>query len=306
DAKKTSTYLRHVIADVPTRWNSSYLAWCRLLELEKYILLLEIELAKDTNPDSNKDAKYLTKIMLTKDEWELLRNLIPILGPFEEATKYLGGSKYVTYSTMNPIMIHIINMLKPVLISPEEINVESIKDIFVELEIYDDDSDTSKKIDLNRPTQTLGVLEKVKETLYRAMRFYWKKDNIESYLPSILDPRVKKFDFAPDKIKQVQDLLRTRYQNARDNTTTSTPTVNILSFHNTTVSPFYKPTLLNIFNNTSPLNSQSELEEYLAVPQIPFGSDPFTWWKINKERFPVISRLARIYLSVSATSTPSE
>ncbi|CAB4401434.1 unnamed protein product [Rhizophagus irregularis] len=28
DARKTSKYLRHVIADVPTRWNSSYLAWC--------------------------------------------------------------------------------------------------------------------------------------------------------------------------------------------------------------------------------------------------------------------------------------
>ncbi|CAG8770187.1 30364_t:CDS:1 [Racocetra persica] len=206
-------------------------------------------------------------------------------------------------------MIHIIDMLKPVSISPEEINIESIKDIFAELEIYDDDGDLPKKIDLDKPMQTSGVLEKVKETLYRAMRFYWKKDNTESYLSSILDPRVKKFDFAPEKFKQVQELLRIKYNETRDSSTTPISTINTSFtsyFHNTTVSPFYKPTLLNIFNNPSPLNLQSELDEYLAVPQIPFESDPFAWWNMNKERFPVISKLACVYLSVSATSTPSE
>ncbi|CAG8609633.1 3275_t:CDS:2, partial [Racocetra persica] len=153
DANKTSTYLRHVIADIQTRWNSSYLAWCRLLELEKYIRVLEVELAKDTNPDSKKDSQQST--------------------------------------------------------------------------VY-------------KPMQTSGVLEKVKGTLYRAMHYYWKKDNNESYIPSILDPRVKKFDFAPDKIKQVQELLRIRYHDAKDNLPTTvnrTSTANASSFHNTTVSP---------------------------------------------------------------------
>ncbi|CAG8542700.1 1280_t:CDS:2 [Gigaspora margarita] len=147
--------------------------------------------------------------------------------------------------TMNPIMLHIIDMLKPVSISPEEINLESIKDIFAELEIYDDD-------------------KKVKEMLYQAMHFYWKKDNAESYLSSILNPRVKKFDFMPEKFKQAQKLLSIKYNE--------------------------NPTLLNIFNNPSTLNLQSELDEYLAAPQIPFESDPFAWWNMNKERFPVISK----------------
>jgi len=42
--------------------------------------------------------------MLTSDEWELLQYLIIILGPFEEATRYLGGEKYITYSIMAPII----------------------------------------------------------------------------------------------------------------------------------------------------------------------------------------------------------
>ncbi|CAG8590344.1 5512_t:CDS:2, partial [Scutellospora calospora] len=152
--------------------------WYHLLELEKYICLLEVELAKDINYDSKKDFRL-----------------------FEEATQYLGGSNYATYSTLNPIMIHIINKLKPILQLSEEINIESIKDIFSELEICDD------KNNLDKPMQTFGVLEKVKEILYY--------DN-KLYLPSILDPQVKKFDFASDKIKQVQDLLKTKYHNAKD------------------------------------------------------------------------------------------
>ena len=43
-----------------------------------------------------------------------LQDLIIILGPFEEATHYLGGEKYVTHS----IMIPIIEQIKTLLLSP--------------------------------------------------------------------------------------------------------------------------------------------------------------------------------------------
>jgi len=42
---------------VPTRWNSSYLAWCHLLELKGYIRTLEASLAEETNQDSKKDSQ---------------------------------------------------------------------------------------------------------------------------------------------------------------------------------------------------------------------------------------------------------
>lgn len=71
--------------------------------------------------------------MLTNDEWDLLRDLIPILGPFEEATRYLGGSNYSTHSIMKPLITEIINKLKPD--EPNEnilnINIENLEDVFV-------------------------------------------------------------------------------------------------------------------------------------------------------------------------------
>ena len=68
----------------------------------------------------------------------------------------------------------------------------------------------------------------------------------------------------------------------------------------------YQSTLFDIFNHPPSANNQNELDEYLAIPQIPFNTDPFSWWRVNKEKFPILSELGRAYLSVSATSTPSK
>ncbi|CAG8546349.1 3614_t:CDS:2 [Racocetra fulgida] len=81
---------------------------------------------------------------------------------------------------------------------PEEINVESIEDVFTELEICDD-SDMYKKIDLDKPMQISRVLERLKKLCIVPCVFTEKK----IISNPICLPRIKKFDFAPDKIKQI-------------------------------------------------------------------------------------------------------
>ena len=49
-----------------------------------------------------------------------------------------------------------------------------------------------------------------------------------------------------------------------------------------------------------------EVANYLALPEIHSDDCPLLWWKINKTRFPVLSKLARKYLAIPATSTLSE
>jgi hypothetical protein len=63
--------------------------------------------------DSKKDYKTLQSIMLSSEEWDLLRDLRPILQPFAEATDLLGGSNYCTFSIINPILIQIKKQFTP-------------------------------------------------------------------------------------------------------------------------------------------------------------------------------------------------
>ncbi|GET62115.1 zinc finger BED domain-containing protein 1-like [Rhizophagus irregularis DAOM 181602=DAOM 197198] len=243
--------------------------------------------------------------MLTNDEWDLLRDLIFILGPFEEATGILElKPDEPNENTMN-------------------INIENLEDVFVWNEDQDNPNNPNnekntnehqKNVDLNQPMQISGVLKKVKDTLYQAMLFYWKNEREISYLLSILDPRIKKLDFAPYEIEQTLNSLKNKYRKMKLSMSShlqSSPipmpvTITTPFLGPTPSSTLYKSTLFDIFNHPSPANNRNELNEYLAIPQIPFNIDPFSWWKINKEKFPILSELARAYLSVSATSTPSE
>lgn len=51
---------------------------------------------------------------------------------------------------------------------------------------------------------------------------------------------------------------------------------------------------------------KKEMEEYTRIPTIDGDDDPLLWWKCHIKKFPLLSRLARIYLAISASSSPSE
>ena len=51
---------------------------------------------------------------------------------------------------------------------------------------------------------------------------------------------------------------------------------------------------------------QVELTSYLPLPSPELKSNPLDWWKDHHTQFPILSILAKKYLSVCATSCPSE
>jgi len=59
---------------------------------------------------------------------------------------------------------------------------------------------------------------------------------------------------------------------------------------------------------------EHELRSYLAAPPLKIRAentsgmynDPLQWWKQNEHLFPNLAQLAKVYLSVQATSAPSE
>ena len=44
----------------------------------------------------------------------------------------------------------------------------------------------------------------------------------------------------------------------------------------------------------------------IITPILPEATDVYQWWRNNQHSFPVLSRMARKYLSIPATFIPSE
>ncbi|XP_065893497.1 uncharacterized protein [Dysidea avara] len=51
---------------------------------------------------------------------------------------------------------------------------------------------------------------------------------------------------------------------------------------------------------------RDEVKSYLQERPIKRMDDPICWWKVNGSRFPHLENLARKYLAIPVTSTPSE
>ncbi|CAG8506168.1 7745_t:CDS:2, partial [Scutellospora calospora] len=64
-------------------------------------------LSTKSDTEAKKDLKYLKKILLFDEEWDIISNLVEILELFAEATDYLGRSNYCTYSIMVPVLIEL-------------------------------------------------------------------------------------------------------------------------------------------------------------------------------------------------------
>jgi len=262
--------------------------------------------------------------MLTSDEWDLLQELILILGPFEEATRYLGGEKYITYSIMNPIIKQIKTLLlssisSPISTSPTssfntpEIlqEIEAADDVFViieEVEIQENEvivnnnnNQTQNKIDLNRPFETKDVLDNVKKNLYNAVCHYWNFTSDDNLLSTILDPRIKsmgKKDEEEEMLHRYYEIYQENYLPTPVESRAASPT----PFETNTI---YKPKLFSIFEQNQP-KASNEVEEYLREDKIPFSQCPFNWWLNKKNKYPILAKMARIHLAIPATSTPSE
>lgn len=58
----------------------------------------------------------------------------------------------------------------------------------------------------------------------------------------------------------------------------------------------------------SDLNSQvrNEIQAYFAEKQLAKEENALLWWKANTDRYPTLARLAKSYLCIPGTSTPSE
>ncbi|XP_061096829.1 E3 SUMO-protein ligase ZBED1 isoform X2 [Conger conger] len=199
----------------------------------------------------------------------------------QEFTDALSGEEYISISYLKPILHLLAASL-----------------------LAEDDEDT----DLSRSIKT-KVLAYLKEK-------YSDPDTQELLdVASFLDPRFKIQYIRADHIPAIKTRLKTEMeQSARQEKRSRTETVSkaqsakpsaekakksLCSFFKTSVA---SPALLVQLDNVV----EAELNTYLFTPAIDGEENPLAWWKLHKINFPQLSKLARKYLCVPATSSPSE
>nr|XP_054592253.1 E3 SUMO-protein ligase ZBED1-like [Nothobranchius furzeri] len=255
-----------LISESPTRWGSRQKMIERFLEQEKAITRVL---------GADKKTRHLVP---TWQDLEVLEATNKAVKPLQDFTDALSGESYVSVSCIKPVL----HLFKTSLLLPEEEDLELTKTIKANIMRYLE----SKYCDLEK-----------EELLDMA---------------SLLDPRFRTTYIDASKLEVVKKRAVSEIS-ALCNSTTEEAGPSAVQ-ENTP--PKKKMTLGAFFKKSAPsttLHPQSEktkieteLATYLLIPDTEPDTDPLEWWKLHQPNFPRLSLLAKKYISVPATSAPSE
>ncbi|XP_019155791.1 PREDICTED: zinc finger BED domain-containing protein RICESLEEPER 2-like [Ipomoea nil] len=276
--------------DVPTRWNSTYMMLSAALLYEK---VFEEYASSDNGFKSDLGENNISNFM----DWETISGLVQILKSFYEMTVRISGSLYVTSNTF----------------------FSEISDLSCLL---------SNMVEADGSVKLMGTNMRAK------FDKYWgepEKMNFLIFYANILDPR-DKIEYMPIQFTQLygEDKGKTMFdkvvvglkelfqdyvscfpvQSVPENSAKSAPSV-IISYCVSVGKPqaLLKSQIKKQKLGTGDLSmKKTELEVYLSevIVDDEDSFDLLRLWKLNSDRFPVLSKMARDVLDVPISSVASE
>jgi len=215
--------------------------------------------------------------LLSREEIDILEDIVRVLGPIEFVITEISGDSYPTSSLVIPVLHCMEGIIKKCVALTVEGN--AFRD---------------------------NILSEIQR------RF----KEIESYkifaISTILDPRYKRVHFQSPRavstaISYINSQLKTVAVNNNvesDKTDQLTPRTEIKEFDVWTFHDSLIESNAPSFDESGGINF--ELRQYLNQPLIPRNRDPFKYWQTLKFVYPTLFAVAMRYLSVVATSVPSE
>ncbi|XP_062919683.1 E3 SUMO-protein ligase ZBED1 isoform X2 [Mobula hypostoma] len=257
-----------LLLDTPCHWDTTF-DMCRRLLDTRWALRdalqqeEEWEGGEPTVPD------------LSDAQWELLRNLLPILKPLKVALSFLGEPQNASVSSLLPCLHGVLAALG------------------------------QQPVEASSACSACGaVCARIRSEIsqrWRLQRDEELPDN-PAVLASFLDPRFKDLRFLSARSREqvqrrVKALLSAALPEPRSPSTSS---------EGERASAEPKPSEYDLLFGEDPVDRLPELhqqmESYLAEPLRKRHTDPFQWWRDNAHRFPALASLARRYLAVPATA----
>ncbi len=258
---RKSTIASDLLSDFPrvqaankTRWNS---------QLKMIRSLLAIPAEKLAQLDCAQLSAY---------ERSVLKDLVEILTPFEDVTDEVQGEKYVTSSSVAPLVRGL------------RFAIESLQSKF-----------------------NCGMLKALKDSFEKRLSKF--EDNPVFQIAAVLDPRTKlTWCSTQHEIDTVTSMLIAKATEKNSEPPMATPDTaipppakrcKVLSYMNknrAATMPQPKPSS----------SAATEVADYLALPVLDEEEDPLEFWKTKQHRFPSLSKLAEYHLSIPASSAPVE
>lgn len=259
-----------VIQDVPTRWNSTLAMMERLAVIKDPLSAVMSSL--QNAPE-----------VLAASEWEIVTECVNVLKPAGYVTVELSGQKYVTMSSVIPVIRGLQHVLRN--LNPQTPVAKTLRDSLLE-----------------SVTKRLEILE----------------TNKMSAKSTFLDPRFRKTGFGLEtNAKNAQQWVSEELATLLDEKTTNhslTPTNEVRSslaasseMNTPSIWDFFDSKAAEVETQATPLSSAMVIiKQYLDLPLIPRNKNPFDFWETYRTVFPELFELATKYLCVPATSVPSE
>jgi hypothetical protein len=217
------------------------------------------------------NKEELAKLTIKPEDVRKLKAVLKVIDSIEEDITLLGGETYSTGSAVLPVLNKLNKRLEP----------DEDDPIYVGL----------LKRDILEDMQKRCIKNLNKTVLAKA---------------SFFDMRFSKLRFLDDETKaDIIELVEKELLELEKMTAVSDQDEE----KKTKVPEKKKRFLGNGLSDSEDDNSEgakAELERYKMEKKIKSDSCPFVWWRSRKAEYPMMSRLARKYLAVQATSTAAE
>ena len=263
-----------LVTDCPTRWGSLIKMIDRILEQEACIRQVLVVDRKNAH------------LIPTWQDLEVLESMKAALGQLDDFTDMLSGEQKVTVSSIKPVL-HVLKS-KVLKVCEGDANLtNSLKQRVLDylLNKYDD----------NDVDELLNVCT------YLDPRFKGV------YIENEVDLALVKDRLAREGTEMIEDQegVSEPTSSSQSSSAVSDP-----SIKKRKLSSWLKETVELQSSSSTPQTPdqkiKKEIEDYLKLPMLDAEMDPLQWWKVHMVVLPTMAKLAQKYLSVCASSSPSE
>ncbi|XP_022042867.1 E3 SUMO-protein ligase ZBED1-like [Acanthochromis polyacanthus] len=223
---------------------------------------------------ADKKSRHLVP---TWQDLEVLEATNKAVKPLQDFTDALSGEAYVSVSYIKPVL----HLFRTSLLQPQE-------------------EDVALTATIKR--NIMSYLDKK----------YSDPENDELLdMASLMDPRFRSTYIDPSKLdlikkRAVTELSALYSQNSSETSVCENQRSDSPPKKKTLAAFFKKAVPTSLPHQTESDKIEAELNSYLLSPVVDPDTDPLEWWRQHQPNFTRLSRLARKYLAIPATSAPSE